>query len=142
MEARKPATIALTVLAYVAATFSVQGASHFGLNAAYYAAIPIMRIEPLVPLGVLSMLIQGTIFALLFPVFTKGAATIWGGVRFSWAVGAFLGSYIVLGEVGKYAIPSIGSWIAVEAGTAFVQFTLFGVLLGLIHRPRAAAAVA
>ena len=56
------------------------------------------------------------------------------------ALGGFLASYIVLGEAGKYAIPSIASWIAVEGSVAFVQYTLFGVLLGVIHRRGAAGA--
>jgi hypothetical protein len=59
-------------------------------------------------------------------------------VLFSWALGAFLASYIILGEAGKYAIPSISSWIAVELSTAAVQFTAFGALLGLLHRRRLA----
>ena len=138
MEARRPATVALTVLAYVATTFAVQGASHFAVNAAHYAAIPIMRAEPVIAMGLASMLIQGVLFAVLFPAFTRGVSTVWDGVKFSWALGGFLASYIVLGEVGKYAIPSIASWIAVEGSVAFVQYTLFGVLLGLIHRRRVA----
>ncbi len=139
MEARKPATIGLTVLAYVAATFGVQGASHFAVFAAHYAAIPIMRAEPVIAMGLGSMLIQGVLFALLFPAFQRGSGAVWDGVKFSWALGGFLASYIVLGEAGKYAIPSIASWIAVEGSVAFVQYTLFGVLLGLIHRRRAEA---
>lgn len=139
MEARKPATVALTVLAYVVTTFAVQGASHFAVNAAHYAAIPIMRAEPVIAMGLVSMLIQGVLFAVLFPAFTRGVSAVWDGVKFSWALGGFLASYIVLGEAGKYAIPSIASWIAVEGSVAFVQYTLFGVLLGLIHRRRAEA---
>ncbi len=134
MEAPKPATIALTVLAYVATTFAVQGASHFAINADHYAAMSIMRAEPLVPMGLVSMVIQGTLFALLYPTFARGSATVGNGILFSWALGGFLASYIVLGEAGKYAIPSIPSWIAVEAGAAAVQYTVFGALLGLIHR--------
>ena len=126
--------VALTVLAYVVTTFGVQGASHFGINADHYAAISIMRAEPVIPMGIASMLIQGALFAALFPTFAQGTATVWQGVKFSWALGGFLASYIVLGEAGKYAIPSIASWIAVEGSVAFVQYTLFGVLLGLIHR--------
>jgi len=142
MEARKPATVALTVLAYVLVTFGVQGASHFALFADHFAAIPIMRAEPVIAMGVGSMLIQGTLFALLFPTFQHGSNAVWDGVKFSWALGGFLASYIVLGEAGKYAIPSIPSWIAVEGSVAFVQYTLFGVLLGLIHRRSAAGRVA
>lgn len=139
MEARKPATIGLTVLAYVVTTFAVQGASHFAINAGHYAAIPIMRAEPVIAMGLVSMLIQGILFALLFPAFRRDSVGVWDGVKFSWALGGFLASYIVLGEAGKYVIPSIASWIAVEVSVAFVQYTLFGVLLGLIHRRRAEA---
>lgn len=137
MEARKPAAVVLTVLAYIVVTFGVQGGSHFAVNAAHYAAIPILRAEPLVPMGLGSMLIQGLIFGALFPAFSRTTATVRDGVKFSWALGGFLASYIVLGEAGKYAIPSIASWVAVEGSVAFVQYTVFGVFLGLIHRRRA-----
>jgi len=86
VEARKPATIGLTVLAYVVVAFGVQGASHFALFAAHYAAIPIMRAEPVIAMGLGSMLIQGVLFALLFPAFQRGGDSVWDGVRFSWVV--------------------------------------------------------
>lgn len=140
MQPRKPATVAVTVLAYMATTFAVQGGSHFALNAEHYAAIPVMRTEPIVAMGLTSMVIQGLIFAWLYPTFAAGVSTIRKGITFSWALGAFLASYIVLGEAGKYAIPSIPSWIAVEGSAAFVQYTLFGAWLGLIHRAAAPAA--
>ena len=131
---RRPVQIALTVIAYVLTTFAVQGTSHFAINADHFAAIPIMRAEPMIPLGIASMVIQGLIFAWLYPVYANGASTLRRSILFSWLIGGFLASYIVLGEAGKYAIPSISSWIAVEAGAAFAQYTLFGVWLGLIHR--------
>jgi hypothetical protein len=139
MQPRKPTTVLATVLAYMATTFAVQGGSHFGVNAEHYAAIPIMRAEPIVAMGLTSMVVQGLIFAWLYPTFAAGASTVRKGVAFSWALGGFLASYIVLGEAGKYAIPSIPSWIAVEGSVALVQYTLFGVWLGLIHRTPAAA---
>lgn len=141
MQPHKPATVSVTVLAYMATTFAVQGGSHFAINAEHYAAIPIMRPEPIVPMGLASMIIQGLIFAWLYPTFAAGASTIRKGIAFSWALGAFLASYIVLGEAGKYSIPSILSWIAVEGSAAFVQYTVFGVWLGLIHRAAAPAPV-
>jgi hypothetical protein len=134
MRSTRPATIGLTIVAYVLATLAVQGGSHFAVNAEHYAAIPILRANPVIPMGILSMVIQGTIFGVLFPVFNRGPNTIRNAIVFSWTLGAFLASYIVLGEAGKYAIPSIASWIAVESSTALVQYTLFGVLLGLVHR--------
>ena len=131
---RRPGKIAVTVVAYVLISFAVQGTSHFAINADHYAAIPIMRPEPMIALGITSMVIQGFIFGWLYPVYANGASTLRKSIGFSWLIGGFLASYIVLGEVGKYAIPSVSSWIAVEAGAAFAQYTLFGVCLGLIHR--------
>ncbi len=134
MESRKPLTVATTVLAYVVSTFGVQGTSHFAINKDHYAAISIMRPEPLVPLGITAMLIQGLIFAWLFPVFRRAESPVKSGVVFSLTIGAFLASYIVLGEAGKYAVPSVSSWFVVELSSALVQFAVFGALLGLIHR--------
>lgn len=146
MQHRKPAAVVLTVVAYVLTTFAVQGTSHFAINADHFAAIPIMRAEPMVPLGIASMVIQGLILAWLYPVYAAGTSSVRRGIAFSWMIGGFLASYIVLGEAGKYAIPSVPAWIAVEASAAFVQYTLFGVWLGLIHRvpraPRLAGATA
>lgn len=141
MDHRTPGRMALTVLAYVATTFAVQGGSHFVVNTEHYAAIPMLRPEPIILMGLASMLIQGGIFALLFPVFTRGPVTLRHGIVFSWALGGFLASYIVLGEAGKYAVPSLPSWIAVEGSVAAVQYTVFGVLLGLIHRGGPASAL-
>jgi len=36
----------------------------------------------------------------------------------------------------KYNVPAVGSWIAVELGAGIVQFTLYGTLLGWVHRAR------
>ena len=80
------------------------------------------------------MLIQGFLFALLFPVFNREGKPMRNGMLFSWAMGLFLTSYIALAEAGKYTVPSLASWIGVEAAAAAAQFTLFGALLGLIHR--------
>jgi hypothetical protein len=139
MNSRSPVTVLLTVLAYVVATFGVQGTSHFLINADHYAAISIMRAEPVVPMGIASMIIQGLIFAYLFPAFIMPKHPIKSAIVFSWAIGGFLASYVALGEAGKYSIPSIPSWMVVEVSAAFVQFTLFGTLLGLLHRRAALA---
>ena len=136
MVRSRPIRILLTVLAYIAATFAVQATSHFALNADHYRSISVMRTEPVFVLGFTSMLIQGLLFAVLFPVFDRDRKAMRNGIAFSWAMGLFLTSYITLAEAGKYAVPSLASWIGVEAGAAAAQFTLFGTLLGLIHIDR------
>jgi hypothetical protein len=130
---------ALTVLAYVAATFFVQAISHFGINAAHYAELTYARHDPILPMGVLAMLIQGGVAAYLYPRLSGAGSTPGHALGFAWLLGAFLVSYVALGEAGKYAVPAVGSWIAVEATAGLAQYTLFGLLLWLVHRGTAVA---
>ena len=126
----------LAVLAYVVATFATQAVSHFGVNAAHYAAVTYLRAQPIFALGVLSMLIQGTIMSYLYAQLPRSGRSIGHAVLFAWLVGSILVSYEALAEAAKYGVPSVASWIAVEVAAGFVQFTFYGVLLGLVHRGR------
>src|SRR5262245_53577582 len=121
---------------YVVATFMTQAVSHFVINAEHYAAIPFLRVEPVFPLGILAMLIQGTILAHLYDRLVLPGSSRFEVLQFAWTAGAFLASYIALGEASKYQVPGVVSWIAVELGAAFVQFTIYGVLLAIAATPR------
>ncbi len=124
----------LPVVAFVVATFATQAVSHFVINADHYASVPYLRDEPIMPLGVLAMLVQGGILSYLFA--RLGWRSIADALRFAWLAGAFLLSYMALAEAAKYDVPAVGSWIGVEASAGFVQFTLYGLALGLVCRPR------
>ncbi len=126
----------LAVLAYVVATFATQAVSHFGVNAAHYAAVTYLRAQPIFVLGVLSMLIQGSIMSYLYAHLSESWQSTGHAVLFAWLVGGILVSYEALAEAAKYSVPSVTSWIAVEVAAGFVQFTLFGALLGWVYRAR------
>lgn len=135
----------LCVLAYVAATFLVQGSAHFFLFATHYASVQILRAEPRFELGLSSMVIQGSVLSFILVSSRFNSGRIFDAVRLSWCFGGFLVSYIALAEAGKYNIADVPSWIATEATTAFIQYTLVGIAFGLIHRrplQRAGAAAA
>ena len=127
----------LAVLAYVVATFATQAVSHFGVNAAHYAAVTYLRAQPIFALGVLAMLIQGSIATYAYAQVPQAGRSIGHAVFFAWLVGGILVSYEALAEAAKYSVPSVASWIAVEVAAGFVQFTLYGALLGWVHRARA-----
>ena len=124
----------LAVLAYVVATFATQAVSHFGVNAARYAALPYLRAQPIFALGVLAMLIQGSVMSYLYAQRPQAGRSIGQAVLFAWLVGSILVSYEALAEPAKYSVPSVASWIAVELAAGIVQFTLYGALLGWVHR--------
>src|SRR2546421_4315348 len=129
-------THVLAVLVYVVATFATQAVSHFGVNAAHYAAVTYLRAQPLFALGILSMLIQGSIMAYLYAQLPGAGRSIGHAVCFAWLVGGILVSYEALAEAGKYTVPALGSWIAVELGAGGVEVSPFRRPLGLGHRAR------
>src|SRR3989441_10694707 len=120
----------LAVLVYVVATFATQAVSHFGVNAAHYAAVTYLRPQPVFALGILSMLIQGSIMAYLYAHVPGAGRSIGHAVFFAWLVGGILVSYEALAEAGKYNVPGVGSWIAVELGAGVVKVTPFGGVPG------------
>jgi hypothetical protein len=80
--------------------------------------------------------IQGSILSYVFAGSRFDTGRLKDAIVLSWLFGAFLVSYIALAEAGKYTVPSVTSWIAVEAGVGFVQYTLIGALCALAHRMR------
>jgi hypothetical protein len=130
----------LAVVAYLVATFATQALSHFVVNVEHYAAVTFMRAEPIFALGVASMVIQGTIFSYLYSRMAAARRSIGHAVGFSWLVGGVLVSYIALAEPAKYVVP-VASSVAVESLAGLVQFTVFGVLLGLVYRRQLSAAM-
>jgi len=124
----------ISVIAFMMVTFAVQGFSHFLLNKDHFAEVGFLREAPIMPLGFAVMIIQGLIISLALSRLAPTTPNPQDAVLVSLAFGLFLGSYIALTEPAKYAVPSILAWVKVEALASAIQFSLFGLLLGLIHR--------
>jgi len=129
------------VLGYLVATFATQAVSHFVIFASHYAQVGHMKAEPIFALGLSSMLVQGAILSFVYARSRFIDHGIKGAVQCAWLFGAFLVSYIALAEAAKYSVPDVGSWIAVEAGVGFVQFSVAGLLMGWAHTSRTEASL-
>lgn len=132
--ALNPSRIAGGTAAFVAASFSVQALSHFVLAADHFAEVPFMRPEPIMAMGVGTMLVQGALLTGVFSRFGRTETLTRDVATYALAMATFLGAYIAIVEPAKYAVPSIGSWVAVEGVAALVQFALFGLGLRLVFR--------
>ncbi len=124
----------LSIFAFMVVSFAVQGLSHFVINKDHFASIEFMRSDPVIPLGLLVMVIQGLIMTLALTRYAPKGVTIHDGVTLSLAFGLFLATYIAIVEPSKYAVPSIYAWFMVEGIASLIQFVVYGVLLGLIHQ--------
>lgn len=121
---------------YIVASFLIQALSHFVVNSEHYASISFMRVEPLMYLGLLTMLIQGVVLTVLYLQWANNHFTVKQGLKFSLLVGLFFVSYLALVEPDKYNVMNVSEWILVEGLAGLFQFTIFGMLLGLFVKQK------
>lgn len=124
----------LSLIAFMIVSFAVQGLSHFVINKDHFAGIDIMRPDPIIPLGLLAMVIQGLLISVALQMWRGSEAVLLDGVKVAFVFGLFLATYIVIVEPSKYAVPSITNWMMVEGIASFIQFSLFGLALGYVHQ--------
>jgi hypothetical protein len=96
-------------LAYLAITFALGFLWHLVVFKDLYRRLAIYsRIDdPIVPLGFLSMLIQGAVLAYLYPRVAEGMNPASDGLRFGLLMGLFLASSAVIAEAAKQRVTSL-----------------------------------
>jgi len=130
----KTKTYWLAVLAYVVCTFLIAAPWHLVLFKPVYDELAIFsRREPIIPLGLLSMLIQGLILSYFYPIFSQGKHSVKTGARFGLLIGILFASIAVIAEAAKHNVTSLPTWLALETVYYLFQFSLVGAVMGIIY---------
>lgn len=135
----KPAVkFTLIALAYIIPSMILGYTWHLIIFKNLYDKLGIYnRAEPIIPLGFASMIIQGLIIAYLFPYFAKNNYIIGVGIKFSLLMGLFLFSVSTLANGAKIQVSDMQSWLFIQVIFHFVQFSIAGILIGLINKKTA-----
>ena len=128
----------LAFFAYLIITFVVATAWHLVVFKDLYMTAG-MRREPLLHLGILSMLIQAFLMASFYPRFRGAGTPALEGLKFGVLMGLFMGSYGVLAEAGKFDIGPVGPFVATEGAFFLLQFAIVGTVIGLVYGRGSAA---
>lgn len=122
-------------LAYVIVTFAMGFTWHLVLFRDLYRELAIYsRLDdPIIPLGVASMLIQGAILAYIYPHLSPRRNPPVDGIKFGVLMGIFLASSAVLAEGAKQNVTSLSTWLLIESGYYVIQFGLSGLVIGLLY---------
>ena len=129
----------LGVLAYLAPTFALGFVWHLVLFEHAYKALAIYRADIIIPFGILSMLIQGTIFAWIFEkAIVPWRAAVWlrtvvygvGGALLSW-------SFTTIAVAAKNVMTSVPDYVAIETGFTLVQWIMVAPLTAMAFVTRA-----
>ncbi len=126
--------ILLAATGYVVVVFPLAYVWHLVLFKEKYEAFGYFEGEPNIPLGLATIVIQGAALSLLYLFFHTGSAGLARAFQFAGLVGLFFWTSHVLALVAKQDVPNAGSFIAMETGYLVMQFGLFALVLGLVHR--------
>ncbi len=124
----------LAVLAYMLPTFPLGFFWHLTIFADYYRALEIYRDTLIIPFGILSMLIQGIIWAILYEKLFAGEPVLRGALKFA-AIALPLGwSFMVLAVAAKHKMASVGGFLAIETAFMTVQYVVVSPLIARVYR--------
>jgi len=121
--------------AYVAITFVLGFIWHLIVfkNLYHRLAIYTRLDEPIIPLGLLSMLIQGAVLSYLHPQVVDNPGSMFEGIRYCLLMGLFLASSAVIAEAAKQRVTSLRIWFVVESLYYLIQFLLTGLAITFIY---------
>ena len=125
------------VMSYIVITFAIAFPWHFIWFKELIHELGIYnKSEPIFALGILSMLIQGSVMAYLYPYVYKGGHPVGEGITFGLMMGVFLFSVSTLANAAKIDVSSISTFVLIQAAFHAIQFTLAGAAIGLIYGRR------
>jgi hypothetical protein len=126
--------IIMATLSYVVLTMAVAYPWHMiWFHDLYVDLGAYTRAGPIVPLGMLSMLVQGSVIAYLYPFFYRGGNPIFQGVIFSLIMGLVVYSVMGFAMAAKIDINPISTYLFYNATFQFIQYLVTGIALGIIY---------
>ena len=132
----------LAVLAYVVPTFPLGYFWHLSTFKAQYDALAIYRHDMIIPMGLASMVIQGAIFAWLYPRLFSTAHDAWinSALRFFMVFAVLAWSFLVLPVAAKFEMTSVAGFFMLETAFTVIQYAVTAPLIALAWREPALSA--
>lgn len=93
------------------------------------------RAEPIMPLGIAAIVIQGIVIGYLYPFYYKGEGNpVFVGIKFNLIIGLMTYTAMGLATAAKFDIEPVALFLAYHTIFQTIQFILTGAALGLIYR--------
>ncbi|HXT00489.1 MAG TPA: DUF1761 domain-containing protein [Elusimicrobiota bacterium] len=90
------------------------------------------RPQPIIPLGLFSMIIQGPILAHLYPRWRGDGPRLSSALQFCLLMGLFFASGTVIALAAKAQIADLPLWFGINFAFTLIQFTLTAVVFAAV----------
>jgi hypothetical protein len=126
----------LAFAAYLVPTFPLGYFWHLAIFQQQYHALQMYRADVIIPMGLASMLIQGVLFAWMYPRLFSTARGQWlaSAARFFALFALFAWTWAVLPVAAKYQMTSVARFMLLETAFTLVQFLVVAPLIALAYR--------
>ena len=91
------------------------------------------RKEPIMPFGMLAVIVQGIVIAYLYPFYFSGGKPVLEGIKFSLIIGLMVYTVMIFATAAKFAIHPVSTFLLYGTVFQLIQFIVTGAALGLIY---------
>jgi hypothetical protein len=126
-----PIRFVLAALAYIIPTFPLGYFWHLEIFRHTYAMLAVYRADIIIPFGVVSMLIQGAIWAYLYWALFRNENVVVGAIKFAALAMPLAWSFMVLAVSAKHHMTSVSGFLAIETAFLAVQYAITSPLIAL-----------
>lgn len=123
----------LAVLAYMLPSFPLGFLWHLTVFADYYATLQVYRAEPIIPLGVLSMLVQGIVWAIVYERLFAGEPVVKGAVKFALLACPLAWSFMVVAASAKHLMGSTSGFFVIETAFIVIQYLIVSPFIAAVY---------
>lgn len=89
------------------------------------------RADPIIPLGLSTMLVQGIVIACIYPRWYRGGTPVLEGIKFALLIGLFLYSVSTVATIAKVTVTNPWHFVFLSGIFHTIQFTVAGAGIGL-----------
>lgn len=124
----------LAVAAYMLPTFPLGYFWHLTVFAEYYKSLNVYRDEMIIPFGILSMLIQGIVWAIIYERLFSGESIARGAVKFAMIAFPLAWSFMVLAVSAKHHMSSVSGYLTIETAFVVLHYIVVSPLIAAVYR--------
>ena len=123
----------LAVLAYMIPTFPLGYLWHLTIFADYYKSLHVYRDNIIIPFGILSMLIQGVIWSVIYRRLFSGEPILKGAMKFAALACPLAWSFLVIAVSAKHQMSSVSGYVTIETAFILVHYAVVSPLIAVVY---------
>lgn len=123
----------LAILAYMLPTFPLGFFWHLTIFADYYKSLNVYREDIIIPFGIISMLVQGVIWSVVYERLFAGETILRGALKFALLACPLAWSFMVLAVSAKHQMSSVGGFLLIETAFILVHYAIVSPLIAAVY---------